>query len=125
MAVLNDLKTQIYSCECERCKALVWLIEQCDAQLLFSPTRAGRLCELAVVAAAGDVGLPKELVVAERRAYADHLRITLSGPTSDADEPVHIDWAIRNSNHTPDATEQINLGRARASLDESGRYRLQ
>ena len=116
MASTNDLKKQIYSCECDRCKALVCLVEQCGAQLLFSPTRAGRLCELAVVAAAGDVGLSWDSVVNERRAYADHLRIALSGPTSDADEPVHIEWATYNSNHNPDAIERINLGQARASI---------
>jgi len=124
MTTSNDLKNQIYSCDCERCKALVCLIEQCDAHLLFSPTRAGRLCELAVVAATGDSGLPKEVVVTERRAYAEHLHLVLSGPTSDADDPIHIDWAIHNSNHNPDATERINLGRARA-LFSDGRYRIQ
>lgn len=123
MTTPKDLKKQIYACECERCSAIVCLIEQCDAHLKFSPSRAGRLCELAVVAAAGEDGLLKEHVVAERRQYAEHLGVTLSGPTSNADQPVHIDWAIRNSNHNPNAAERINLGRAHASFSD-GRYRI-
>ena len=123
MTMPNDLKKQIYECECQPCKAIVWLMEQCGAHFVFSRLRPGRLCEIAVVAAAGEVGLPKEHVVAERRKYAEHLQATLSGPTSDSDEPVHIEWAISNSNHNPDASERINLGRAYATFSD-GRYRI-
>ena len=111
MTMQSDLKKQIYACECKPCKAIVWLMEQCGDHLVFSHSRAGRLCEIAVVAAAEEVGLSKEHVVAERRKYADHLRVPLSGPTSDSDEPVYIEWAIRNSNHNPDGNRsQLQIG---------------
>jgi len=119
----NPLKQHVYSCPCPRCRALVWLIEDCGAALKFSATRAGRLCELAVVAAEGTAGMAAADVVSERRAYAKHLNVALSGPTSDANTPVHIDWAVRNSNHNPTATNRINLGQPKATLSE-GRYRL-
>lgn len=119
----NELKQQIYGCACACCRAVKFLIEGCDAHLQVSRSRPGRLCEIAVVAAAGEVGLLKENVVAERRKYAEHLGVTLSGPVSNADAPVHIEWATRNSNHNPDARERINLGRARA-LFSDGRYRI-
>ena len=120
---MNDLKEQIYGCKCERCRAVVWLVEDCGARLQFSPIRGGRLCELAVVAAAGSAGMLPEEIVTARRDYAKHLRITLSGPTSNAENPNHIEWTIENSNHNPDARNRVNLGRARASFT-GGRYRL-
>lgn len=52
--------------------------------------------------------------VAARRAYAASLGVTLSGAISNADEPVHIRHAVSNSNHNPNASNRINLGRARA-----------
>ncbi|HBO5735574.1 TPA: hypothetical protein L4595_003937 [Pseudomonas aeruginosa] len=54
-------------------------------------------------------------IVAARRAYAASLGVTLSGAISNADEPVHIRrHAVSNSNHNPNASNRINLGRARA-----------
>lgn len=53
-------------------------------------------------------------IVAARRAYAANLGVTLSGAISNADEPVHIRHAVSNSNHNPNASNRINLGRARA-----------
>lgn len=53
-------------------------------------------------------------IVAARRAYAASLGVTLSGAISNADEPVHIHHAVSNSNHNPNASNRINLGRARA-----------
>lgn len=51
-------------------------------------------------------------IVAARRAYAASLGVTLSGAISNADEPVHIRHAVSNSNHNPNASNRINLGRA-------------
>lgn len=51
-------------------------------------------------------------IVAARRAYAASLGVTLSGAISNADEPVHIHHAVSNSNHNPNASNRINLGRA-------------
>jgi hypothetical protein len=110
----NDLKAQVLECECGRCRALVRLLNH-GAQLVFSPTRAGRLCELAVVAAAGSEGILETEIVEERRAYARHLGVKLSGSTCNSPEPVHIRWALVNSNHNPNAKERINLGESKAS----------
>jgi hypothetical protein len=120
---MNDLKQQIYACDCTTCKAIVCLVEEKGAILQFSTTRGGRLCELAVVAASGNQGISETDVVNQRRNYAKHLGIELSGATSNASEPVHIHWALNNSNHNPDASSRINIGRAKASY-EAGRYFL-
>jgi hypothetical protein len=101
----------------------VWLVEDCRAQLQFAPTRAGRLCELAVVAASGALGIAESEIVRERRAYACHLGIELSGPTSNAETPAHVHWALEHSNHNPGATNPVNIGQARATYS-AGRYFL-
>ena len=121
---MNDLRQKIYGCTCDRCRALVRLVEERGAVLRFSPTRAGRLCELAVVAAAGPPGMPRNSIVSARREYARHLEIILSGPVSNADTPVHIEHAVTDSNHNPNASNRINLGQARASVHDD-RFRLQ
>lgn len=113
---MNNFKQQIYGCTCDRCRAVVRLVEERGAVFQFSPTRAGRLCELAVVAAEGVTGMARSKVVLARREYANHLRIKLSGPVSNADTPVHIEHAVTDSNHNANASNQINLGQARASL---------
>jgi len=113
---MNDLKQQIYNCNCARCRAIVRLVEEKRAVLQFSRSRAGRLCELAVVAASGSAGIVSSAVVPARREYAHHLGIVLSGPISDSDQPLHIEHAITNSNHNANAKNRINLGQARASL---------
>lgn len=123
MSKRNPLKQQIYNCKCPHCRAIVALAEERGAKLQFSESRAGRLCELAVVAAAGSVGLPDHEVVSQRRAYAVHLGLTLSGSTSNADSPVHIAWAVTNSNHNRDARNRVNIGQALATYT-GGRYRL-
>lgn len=110
----NEMKERIYKCECSRCRAIVWLVEECGAVLQFSQARAGRLCELAVVAAEGANGIEANAIVSARRSFAKHIDVKLSGPTSDSDEPNHIKWAVTNSNHNPDAKNRINLGHARA-----------
>ncbi len=63
-------------------------------------------------------------IVAARRAYAASLGVTLSGAISNADEPVHIHHAVSNSNHNPNASNRINLGRAQAYKErrEEGDY---
>ncbi len=98
---------------CKPSKALLAL-RSAGAVLRISPQRAGRLCELAVVAAAGKEGMLESKIVAARRAYAASLGLTLSGSTSNADEPVHIHHAVSNSNHNPSARNRINLGNAQA-----------
>lgn len=113
---MNDLKKQIYDCKCDRCRALVHLVKEKCAVLQFSRSRAGRLCELAVVAAAGSSGMVSSAVAPARREYARHLGIVLRGPVSDSDEPVHIQHAVTHSNHNANASNRINLGQARASL---------
>ena len=112
---MNDFKQLIYDCECNRCRALMHLVKEKGAVLQFSRSRAGRLCELAVVAATGSTGMVNGDVVPARREYARHLGIVLSGPISDSEEPVHIRHAVTNSNHNPNASSPINLGQARAS----------
>ena len=123
MSSRNDFRDKIYACECDVCRSVVRLVEEKGAVLQFSPARAGRLCELAVVAASGNQGLTGEQVVDARRRYADHLGISLMGPVSDADGPAHIQHALDNSNHNPSARSRINLGRAVASFDGT-HYRL-
>lgn len=88
---------------------------------MFSRKNPGRLCELAVVTAAGDEGVPEAEVVPRRRSYAAHLGIVLRGNTQNSDRPAHIKWAISNPKHRP--AEQIRLGHAQASL-RGGRYFL-
>jgi len=81
---------------------------------------------MAVVAAAGARGIPADEVVRKRRQYAQHLGIELKGSTQDGDEPGHIRWAIKYSNHNTDANDpngRVNLGRARAS-EQDGRLFL-
>lgn len=119
---MNDLKQQILDCSCSRCRAVVALMQN-GAVLHFSPDRAGRLCELAVVAAAGASGMPASAVVSARREYAVHLGVVLKGPVSNSDRPVHIDHAVTNSNHNAAARNRIHLGAARAS-SEGGVYFL-
>ena len=116
MAKINDFKKKIYSCECNRCKAVVWLVEERGAKLQFSPSRAGRLCELAVVAASGSEGILGADVVRERRAYAQHLGIQLNGPISNASTPIHIHWALEHSNHQTKSGDRINIGQARCRV---------
>ncbi|MEH6367917.1 MULTISPECIES: hypothetical protein [Pseudomonas] len=121
---MSDLKQKIYECPCKQCRALYRLIEESGAKIRFSEVNAGRLCELAVVAAEGVDGMPEIAVVAARRLYAKHLGVSLTGPTSNADYPAHIQWAVSNSNHNPAAKNKINLGRAKA-IYVNGRFILQ
>ena len=121
--MVNSLKDQIYGCRCSTCRAVVWLVDDRGAHLQFSATRAGRLCELAVVAAAGDDGLDESEVVSARRSYASHLGVKLTGPISNSDQPIHILHAIDHSNHNPNASNRINLGQAYASFRD-GRFTL-
>lgn len=112
---MNDLKQKIYECQCKQCRAICRLIEACGANIMFSEEKAGRLCELAVVAAEGADGIYKNAIVAARRSYAKHLGVNLTGNTSNAERPIHIAWAVSNSNHNPKAKNKINLGSAKAS----------
>ena len=121
--VVNDLKKKIYSCGCKRCRSVVSLIENYGAKLRIRASSAGRLCELAVVAAEGHAGMHEQEVVGERRNYARHLRLKLDGPVSNSDKPNHIGWAYTHSNHNPEAKHRINLGAAKVYYRE-GVYTL-
>ena len=121
---MNRLKEMIYNCSCENCKALVWLLEECNAHIIISEKNCGRMCELAIVAATKDLGINENSVVKERRLYAEHLGVNLGiREISNSNEPKHIKWAISNSNHNPSAKNRINIGKAKASY-ENGRYKL-
>jgi hypothetical protein len=99
------------------------LVENKGAVLQFDETRSGRLCELAVVAAAGTSGIAAPDVVTARRNYAMHLGVELSGPISDSRDPIHIIHAIDHSNHNTKARNRINIGTAVARY-VGGRYYL-
>ncbi|WP_169715866.1 hypothetical protein [Pseudomonas indica] len=115
-----EMEQKVRACTCKTCKALIKLIDDHHADLRFSVTRAGRLCELAVVASTGALGLPEYKVVKARRKYAEHhLGIKLTGPTSNSDKPVHIRHALNNSNHNPEAKNRINLGEAEATFSNN------
>jgi hypothetical protein len=118
-SISNELRERIYACPCARCQALKILVEEAGATLKFWPHAAGRLCEIAVVAAAGPKGIPIHEVVTARRDYAKHLGLTLKGPISNSDDPVHIDHAL-----DPTASKPIRLGTARAVL-QNERYRIE
>jgi hypothetical protein len=111
---MNDFKSKIYSCSCNECVALKWLVEECGANLVFSESKAGRLCELAVVAGSAQKGISSFLTVVGRRKYAAHLGIKLEGPVSNANEPNHIEHPISNPKNNPIAHNPIDLGRAKA-----------
>jgi hypothetical protein len=122
----DELKSAISQCGCNECRALTGLIEEAGAKLMISTLRGGRFCELAVVASAAAQGIGPDEVVRKRRQYAQHLGIELKGQTQDNDEPGHIQWAIKYSNHTTDAKDpngRINLGRAKAS-EKDGKFFL-
>jgi hypothetical protein len=75
------------------------------------------MCEIAVVAAAGAVGLAGDEVVTQRRAYQRHLGLVANGPLTDSPKPGHIEHAVKYSNNTPGikpSQQPIHLGRARA-----------
>jgi hypothetical protein len=122
----DELKSKISQCACPECRALTGLIKDAGAKLMISTLRGGRFCELAVVAAAGTNGIASGDIVLKRREYAEHLGIQLAGNTQNGDEPGHIRWAVKYSNHTTDAKDpngRINLGRAHAS-EKNGRLYL-
>jgi len=73
----NELKNKIYSCDYGTYRALVWLVESCEAQPQFSESRAGRLCEFGAFAASDRLGLPAEQAVTKRREFVKHIGIEL------------------------------------------------
>ena len=121
----NDLRAFIAACECVTCRALTSLKVIAGANILISRTNTGRMCEMAVVAAAGEYGLGGDEVVERRAAYARHLKVELLARNRRRPAPVHIAFAIKHSNHTPGKSNKnfVNLGRANATYN-NGRYRL-
>jgi hypothetical protein len=84
----------------------------------------GRHCELAVLAAAGPDGMTDGEIVAARRAYAEHLGVSLDGLTTgeiaNAPYPVHARHAAEgNLKGVEDAKWPINLGTARVTRTPS------
>ena len=118
----EEFKIKIRDCKCNTCLSVISLMSEAGAKLRFGPNQAGRLCEIAVVAASGKNGLYKDEVVQARRDYAEHLGIQLSGSIQNSDKPIHINHAIKNSNHNPKAREPINLGLADAKLEDNRFY---
>jgi hypothetical protein len=117
-----DLASRIATCACDPCRALTALRNDAGSRLRIMPHAPGRLCEMAVVAAAGAAGLTAAEVVEKRRAYQQHLGLVADGPLKDAPTPGHISHAIKYSNHTPGikpSHQPIHLGRAHAyKVDE-------
>lgn len=109
----NPLKTFIFACGCAPCRSLTALIEDAGARLLISPKNTGRMCEFAVIAAAGTGGLTEHEVVQGRRAYAEHLGVQLTGPTQNASTAAHITWSLQPPG--PGDLPRVPLGRARPS----------
>ena len=80
----------------------------------------GRHCELLMLAAAGADGLSDVELVLGRRAQAEHLGVTLSGPTADAPNAAHARHAA--DGHlvgVPGAINPINLGSVRVKRTPS------
>ena len=128
---MNPLREHVDNCSHPACVATRKL-EENGANLILGK---GRHCEIAVLAAAGDEGLSDEEIVRERRAYADHLSVTLDGRTdatiADAPHAVHARHAAEgNINDEEDAKSPIRLGSARVTRTASpereslDRYRL-
>ncbi len=77
----------------------------------------GRHCEIAALAAAGTAGLTDKDLVAARRAYAEHLGVSLDGNTTgevaNAAHAIHARHAAEgNVKGMDDAKWPINLGTA-------------
>lgn len=113
----NDLIAQIAACTCDPCRALIALRNEAGSRLQIRPSAPGRMCEMAVVAAAGAYGIADDEVVTRRRAYQRHLGLVANGPLTDSPKPGHIEHAVKYSNNTPGikpSQQPIHLGRARA-----------
>jgi hypothetical protein len=113
------MKKLIDDCKCHWCRTERRLK---NSGARFDPS-SGRGCELVAVAAAPN-GLTAPEVVEQRRALAKHRHVTLTGPISNSPRPVHIRWALNNSNLNPRTRNRINLGTARAVF-AGGRYFLE
>lgn len=112
----NDLRDLIAACDCVICRALTSLNVDAGANIVISRKNTGRMCEIAVVAAAGEDGLTSDDVVEHRQAYARHLGVELPAGTRNRPEPFHIAFAIKYSNRTtPGDRNSFNLGLADAS----------
>jgi hypothetical protein len=123
----NDLLEVIKACTCAPCRALISIRAEAGANILVSRTNTGRMCELAVVAAAGPNGLTANEVVTRREAYAGHLGVELTRTSVENRTPYVIEWALKHSNHSPPNQkrhEPVNLGRAHASKHSDGRFSL-
>lgn len=127
---MQSLKDHVQQCDQPACVATRRLLAS-GARLQLGK---GRHCEIAVLAAAGDAGLTDQEIVTARRAYADHLGVTLEGRSdasiADADYGIHAQHAADgNVTGLPDAVYPINLGSARVVREagegsSASRYRL-
>lgn len=119
----NELRAFIEACGCAPCVALTSLIRDAGAPLRISSKNTGRMCEFAVVAAAGLEGLTGYQVVQGRRAYAKHLGVQMEGPTQNGPEPGHIEWALMPPLPSSGGKPRLDLGRATPSK-QNGRFFL-
>ncbi len=86
---------------------------------------AARHCEIAVLAAAGTQGMTDRDIVAGRRAYAEHLGVSLDGRTTgevaNAPYAIHARHAAEgNVKGEGDAVFPINIGTAHVRRTPSG-----
>ncbi len=103
----RQISEHIQNCSDLRCAATRRL-RRLGARLILG---MGRHCEIAVLAAAGVRGLLDEELVIGRRAYAEHLGVTLRGPIQDANTAVHARHAADGHvTGAPGARQPINLG---------------
>jgi hypothetical protein len=118
-----SLRAFIEGCGCAPCRALTSLVNDAGAPLRISTKNTGRMCEFAVVAAAGLDGLTAREVVQGRRAYAEHLGVQMEGPTQNDSRPNHIGEALKPRLPGTDDKPHIDLGRATPSARD-GRFFL-
>lgn len=120
---IRSLEAFIEACGCAPCRALTSLIQDAGAPLRISVKNTGRMCEFAVVAAAGLGGLTAREVVQGRRAYAEHLGVQMEGTTQNGSEPNHTGWALKRPLPGGGGKPRIDLGRATLS-ESDGRFFL-
>jgi hypothetical protein len=114
---VSNLLQHIETCDDPGCVATLKLREKGARGLQLGK---GRHCELAVLAAAGDVGMLDEKLVKARRKYAEHLGVNLIGPIANSDWANHAWWAAQgNIRGLPNAKNPIPLGTARVSWTPS------
>jgi hypothetical protein len=122
----TDFASRISACPCDPCRALIALRDEAGSRLRITERSPGRMCEIAVVAAAGAAGLTGDEVVMRRGAYQRHLGLTAVGTLKASNKPIHIEHAIKFSNNkegVKPSDQPIHIGSARA-YKQGDRYFL-